>query len=175
MLNNNPMMVYHAKNWYWIVQYATQAWSSAALDYVEFSNTEFLAWKALGGQPTKIPNTSELLQVMKHQVQPHIMAPGIRLTSNSSPELNGAYALDDKSLSMMTHRAMSIGPKRPLPGGGTTFNYHDLNGNPHAFTGPQFLAFVHACDTYIYNWEHALANCLNGNGRSFPSINISIG
>jgi hypothetical protein len=171
MLHIMPKSDYHAPDWYWIVTGFANVWSSASLTYVERTNPAYIAWCG-AHHATKISGPDELLQVMQTQVQPSRMATGVLLKSPKT--LSATYAITDVAHASMTALATSIAAGRPLPGGGTTFNYGDITGVQHAFTAPQFLGFAHACDNYVYGWTQALIANLNGKAGSYPTRNLTL-
>jgi len=158
-------IAYNARNWYWLVSGGSQIWSSASMSYIPQNNSTFTAWMEKGHHATKI-NTEDLIEVMQSQVKPTVMKAG--MTVKSPKKLSGVYALDDASHARITTLANSIAAGRPLPGGGSTFNFADNTGTQHAFTSSEFLAFAHACDNFIYNWDQALRSIIMGQGGSFP-------
>jgi hypothetical protein len=152
-------------NWYWLVTGRSQIWSSEALNYIPYNNAAYIAWTNRGNHPTKI-TAEDLVQVMQSQVRPMVMKTG--MTVKSPKKLIGIYALDDASHARITTLANSLAAGRPLPGGGSTFNFADNTGKQHPFTAAEFLAFAHACDNFIYNWDQALRSIIMGDGGSFP-------
>jgi hypothetical protein len=163
------MMLYNANDWYWNVD-GPHLWSSASLSYVKPTDPKYLAWSQRGNYATDMTDKVGMLEVMIRQVQPIIMAQGIVLQNDPG----GSYALTDANLTIMGNLSHLIAAGHPLMGGGETFNFIDVNGVQHAFTGEEFTKFVHACHSYMYNWSQALAIAINGGKVKYPSNKISI-
>ena len=70
--------------------------------------------------------------------------------STATPSLDGDYAIDDASQQRIIGIAAGIAARGRLPGGGTTFNYRDAGGMPHAFSSTDFLNFAAALEDYVY-------------------------
>lgn len=59
------MIPYTVENWYWVVAGSvTHVYSSAAEDYVLVSDSTYLAWVAVGGEPTPISTEALLYEVL---------------------------------------------------------------------------------------------------------------
>jgi len=95
---------------------------------------------------------------------------GIQIVSTGTPALNGTYSIgvdpgtgaDAKSVIDGIYGGIKGGDG--LPGGGTTFVYHDVTGAGHTFDETSFTNFAKAVRDYLY----AL-----GRGQA-PSLPVSI-
>jgi hypothetical protein len=63
-----------------------------------------------------------------------IATTGCRVEFATAPELSGLYGLD---LIVLGQAARDVAAGLGLPGGGETFDYHDMSGTTHAFTAAQ--------------------------------------
>jgi hypothetical protein len=75
---------------------------------------------------------------------------GVQIVSTGTPALNGTYAIDTPAQQNLSAVAAGIASRNRVPGGGTTFNYYDTAGNPHAFNATNFLNFASAVEDYVY-------------------------
>lgn len=75
---------------------------------------------------------------------------GLQIVSTSTPALNGTYAIDAATQQNISAVASGIASRNRVPGGGSTFNYFDMAGAPHAFSATNFLNFAAAAEDYIY-------------------------
>ena len=103
-----------------------------------------------------------------------LIAGGIVLTSTGTPALNGTYSTTPAAAVNISGIATSIANGLGLPGGGTTFNYRDSSGAPHAFDAAHFLPFAAAVRDFIYHCDDALATIQNGGTATFPSNQVTI-
>ena len=166
------MLHYNPHAWYWAVAtFPLQVWSSAALGYVDRNNAGFANWVQRGHQPTKIGTPEELLQVMQHSVQPHVMRMGVTVESQSTPALNAVYRVTEAALLTIGRLAITLGPKR---GNTKTASLPDANGTPHTFMAAQLNELVTACDAYVMQWAEALAHNVAGTVVAYPSNIITI-
>lgn len=169
------MMPFNAANWYWAVGgSATQVWSSAACAYVPVTDTAYLAWVAAGRRPTPIDSAASLYDVLLAQWAPAAQSAGVQVTSTGTPALNGTYDIDDKSVAYITALSTGIAAGKPLPGGGTTFNYPDASNVMRAFSSADFLNFAAAVEGFIYNFEQSLLILLNGGSATMPTPALTI-
>jgi hypothetical protein len=67
-----------------------------------------------------------------------------------------------------------IAAGKPLPGGGSTFNYPDLANVMHAFNSTNFLNFATAIEGLIYNVTQALYTLVTGGSATLPSNSLTI-
>jgi hypothetical protein len=168
-------MNYSPSNWYWIVAGSTtQVWSSARVQYVPVTDATYVAWLAAGGVPTKIDSAGSLWQVLVAQWLPTAFSGGVAVTSTGTPALSGTYATDPASIANIVALSTGIAAGKPLPGGGSSFNYPDSSGAMHAFTAANFLDFAAAIEALIYNAEQSLSTLLNGGSASMPSPSLTI-
>lgn len=166
---------YNPAAWYWIVAGSTsQVWNSAAVEYVAVNDQTYVAWLSSGGMPTKIANATELVQVLLQQWAPLVQASGLQVSSIGTPALNGTYAIDSASQAQITSLSTGIAAGKPLPGGGSTFNYPDITGGQHAFNATNFLDFAASIEGYIYNFNQALIASVNGTPTALPSTTLTI-
>jgi hypothetical protein len=152
-----------------------QVWSSAQSAYVSItdaSHTEWLA--ATGNRATNIGSAAELVQVMQQQVVPLLQASGVAIISTNTPSLSGTYAIDPASLANLTALSTGIAAGKPLPGGGTNFNYADIAGAQHVFTAAAFLNLAAAIETYVYDFDQALAALIAGQSATMPVAPLTI-
>jgi len=94
---------------------------------------------------------------------------GIVLTCTSNAALSGTYAIDPLSQQKITAIAAAINANLGLPGGGSTFNYPDISGAPHAWTAVEFPKLAKAALNFIYALDVALAG-----STSLPSTAVPI-
>jgi hypothetical protein len=80
----------------------------------------------------------------------------------------------DRDISNITALATGIAAGKPLPGGGSTFNYPDITGAAHAFSAANFLNFGTAIEDYVYNYRETLRTLLGGGSGSLPSSSLTI-
>lgn len=166
---------YTPGNWYWIVAGSTsQVWASARISYVPITDSAYVTWLSDGNLPSRINSPTELYAVLLTQWLPGVVSAGCAVTSTATPALNGTYALDQPSLFNITSLSAGIAAGKPLPGGGTTFNYPDISSAQHAFTGANFLDFAAAIETLIYSAQQALAALLAGTSAAFPALSVTI-
>jgi hypothetical protein len=168
-------MIYNPSNWYWVVAGSTtQVWSSAGVAFVPITDETYTAWLAAGNVPTPIASANDLWQVLVAKWLPRAMGNGAAITSTGTPALNGTYATDPKSIANITALSTGIAAGKPLPGGGSTFNYPDVSGTMHAFSAVNFLNFATAIEGLVYAAEQALSTLLNGGTATMPSSTLTI-
>jgi hypothetical protein len=168
-------MKYNPSNWYWIVAGSTtQVWASARCQYVPVADATYVAWLAAGNLPSRIGSVAELVEVLQQQWMPQAIAGGVAVTSSGTPALNGTYAVDAGSQANIAALSTGIAAGKPLPGGGATFNYPDIEGTQHAFSAANFLNFAAAIEGYIYALDQALATLVNGGSAALPSTPLAI-
>jgi hypothetical protein len=165
---------YNPTNCYWVVAGSTtQVWSSSTFTYVPLTDATYVAWLAEGNLPSKIGSILELVEVMSLQVLPSIMTT-VQITSTATPALNGTYAISAGSQSNIIALSTGIAAGKPLPGGGSTFNYADATGTQHAFTSANFLDFASAIEGFIYNLGQAIGEKVAGGSNALPSSTLVI-
>src|SRR6185437_8581075 len=154
-------MSFIINNWYWYIgTERNTVYSSASASYVPINDAAFIAWQAADKthQPTLIATEGALFNIL-NMTYPLgtpagktalLLQGSINITCTSIPELNGSYVIDDTSRSTITSIAAAINANLGLPGGGSTFEYADANGNAHSWPGPQFIALAKAIMNYIY-------------------------
>jgi hypothetical protein len=142
--------------------------------YVEQTAPAYRTWSANGYFPTVIASPADLFLVLLQDIQPRIMAQGVTLQCYGSPHLAGTYTLNDQATNLIGNINGNIVAGRPLPGGGTTFNFTDAKGVQYSFTALQFENFATACANYAYSWQQALITNLNGGNTLYPSTAITI-
>jgi hypothetical protein len=167
------MITYNVANWYWIVGGDnTQVFSSARMAYVPVTDATYQAWLASGGGATTTASPVYLFEVLQAQLFPFI--PPVTITSTATPALNGRYSIDPDAQQNITALSTGIAAGKPLPGGGSTFNYPSVDGTMHAFTGSDFLNFATAVEGYIYNYTQAVGAIVAGGSVALPSSNLTI-
>lgn len=142
--------------------------------YVPVADATYQAWLAAGGVATNILNAAELLEVLQNQWSPLVSAAGVAIVSTGTPALNGTYAIDPATLANIVGLSTGIAAGKPLPGGGSTFNYRDIVGSPHAFTAANFLNFAAAIESYVYGADQAIETLVNGGTAMPPSQPVTI-
>lgn len=155
-------MIYNVANWYWIVGGdETKLWSSAQVAYVAPTDAAYVSWTEAGNIPTRIASEEELGDVFAAQYPAgwpptpqdeigRLIAAGVEVHSTGTPAINAVYAIDQGAQSNISGVATGIASRNRLPGGGSTFNYGDIEGVNHAFTATQFLDFAAAVEDYVY-------------------------
>ena len=167
--------MYNVANWYWAVAGSTtQVWSSQRMEYVATTDATYSAWLAQGNAPTRISSAASLAAVMSSQFAPVVLAVGVQVTSTATPALNGTYALDQVSQNQITAIAAGIAAGKGLPGAGTTFNWPDASGTPHAFSSANWTDFASAVETYIYNFTESLLTIVSGGSATMPAQPVTI-
>ena len=78
------------------------------------------------------------------------IAAGITIASTGTPALDGAYAIDTDAKSVIDGIYAGIKSGDGLPGGGSTFVFHDMAGSPHSFDATGFSALAKAVRDYLY-------------------------
>jgi hypothetical protein len=168
-------MRYSPSNWYWIVAGSTtQVWASARCAYVPVTDATYVAWLAAGNSPTNIASANSLWQVLVAQWLPNAMGGGVAITSTGTPALNSTYATDPNSIANIVALSTGIAAGKPLPGGGSSFNYPDATGAMFAFSSANFLNFAAAVEGLIYNAQQALSTLVNGGSAAMPSPALTI-
>lgn len=169
------MRQYDVSAWYWIVAGdETKLWSSAGMAYVAADDAGYEAWLSAGGHPTRIVNAAELAEVIEAQWLPGHLAAGVAVNSTATPGLDATYACDADAQAKITALSTGIAAGKPLPGGGASFNYRDMAGANHAFTGPDFLNFAAAIEGYIYGLIQALGTRIAGGEATLPTTPLAI-
>ncbi len=164
-----------ASNWYWSVGGSqTQVWSSARAQFVPVTDAAYSAWLAAGHVATRILNAGELYEVLMAQWVPAVQATGVQVTSTANPALNGTYAIDAVAQAQLSALSTGIAAGKPLPGGGTTFNYPDMSRAMHAFSAADFLNFATAIEGFLYSFEQNLMALLNGQNAPLPAPSLTI-
>lgn len=166
--------VYNSSNWFWSVAGSTsQVWSSARCSYVPVTDPAYVEWRASGCVATPIESAGSLFNVLLAAWVPGLLALGLNIVSTSNPALNGNYNIADQATNI-TAVATGIAAGKPLPGGGSTFNYPDSSSVMHAFTAANFMDFAIAVEGFVYNFEQALNALLNGQSATLPPNTVQI-
>ena len=173
------MSPYDPAKWYWIVTGdTTRVWSSAAAAYVPTSDAGYIEWLAEGNVPTRIASEAELREVFAQQypagwppnpVQVAFAGP-LAVTCTSIPALNDNYAIDQQTQAQITGIAAAISAGLGLPGGQSTFNWPDAEGNAHPWPEAQFTAFAKGVLNYLYG----VAQFAAGHQPSLPPLSLTI-
>lgn len=170
-----PIPIITFSDHYWFVGGdTTKVWSSARVRYVEPTDAAYLAWMVGGRVASNIATSGELFELLIAQWVPLVFSQGVAVTSTGMPSLKGTYALSDRAISQITTIATGIAAGKPLPGGGSTFNYPDISNTMHEFTETNFLNFGISIEGYVYNFEQALSTLLNGGAANLPSSSLTI-
>lgn len=175
MSSSTGLITYDPMDWYWVVAGTTNPWASARVQYVAPTDPTYLAWQA--GPPPRaasnIDSAASLGDVLNTQWAPQALAT-LTIQSTGSPALNGTYAMDQGTQAQITGIAAGIAAGRGLPGGGSTFNWPDVFGQPHAFSSTNFLNFASAAESYIYNFTQQLNLLVNNLPATLPTQPITI-
>lgn len=99
-----------------------------------------------------------------------MIAGPVPLQSTGTPSLNATYATDVTTQTQMTAIASAINAGLGLPGGGSTFNWPDSDGNAHQWNEAQFLQFAHSLMNFLY----ACTQVVGGHSTSLPASPIVI-
>ena len=99
-----------------------------------------------------------------------MLAAGIQIVSTSTPALDGTYPVDDATWSEMAGILAGLGAGLTVPGGGSTFNWPDAGGAPHAFTAAEFKALAQATMNFVY----ALDAIVKSNSGTLPTQPVTI-
>ncbi len=165
--------MYNPADWYWFVAGSTsQVWSSRRVQYVPVTDADYLAWCGAGNFASRIISAAELGDVLMQQWLPSIFAAGIQIASAGTPALNGTYAFDEATQTKIA--GVVAGLAAGIPGGGSTFNWPDASGTPHAFTAANFTEFCTALKDYAYSYTQALGALLAGGSASLPAQPVTI-
>jgi len=165
-------------DWYWIVDDdTTQVWSSAKARYVTLTDPLYEEWLE-SHTPTKIDSEASLFGILMDKYPSGtpmgrllaMMNGAIQITSSSKPSLNGTYAIDSASRGNITGIATSINAGLGVPGGAETFNYPDIQGQPHQWTASLFIEFARE----VMNFVYAISQVLGGHSVDIPSQPITI-
>lgn len=164
---------YNCADWYWLVGGDTsRMWSSARMTFVPATAPPYQAWIQAGKSATQIGSLSELFSVLIETCFPIASAAGITVYCQSDDALSGQYSIDAKSLQDISSISTGIAAGKPLPGGGDTFAYPI--GSNHRFTGPVFLDFAAAIESFVWAYQQAVSDRLNGTATALPSSILTI-
>jgi hypothetical protein len=94
----------------------------------------------------------------------------VTVVSAAVPAVNADYPIDPATRTQMTSIAATINAGLGLPGGGSTFNWADVNGNPHQWPQEQFTAFAGA----VMNFVYACTQVVQGHSTTLPDTTLSI-
>ena len=95
----------------------------------------------------------------------------IPVVSTSNPSLSGVYPLNDRQYAFIAGVASQIANNRGVPGGGETFNFYDIDNQPHAFSAEEFLNFGQAISAFV---SAALDAIHQAPGAQMPTVPITI-
>ena len=160
---SNMSNMFNVRNWYWIVGGSTtQVYSSASVSYVPMSDPTYNMWISEGNHPTVIDNEADLSGVFFWQYPQGwykntavtsanaAITHGITIVSQSTPSLNGIYALDSNSIENITGTELYILTNGTFPEGTETFPWADKNGTVHIFPNvAMFKAFATAVGDFV--------------------------
>jgi hypothetical protein len=168
--------MFDISNWYWTIpNEEQQVWSSARVAYIDHSDATYQAWLANGSVPTAAASQADLAATILTQWLPFKLGQGVQIESASTPALSGTYATDFVSTSNISALATGIAAGKALPSGADTFSYDDAAGIPHEFTGPQFVSFGAAVESYCYNLRNALKALVLGQDATLPNQPVQMG
>jgi hypothetical protein len=128
---------------------------------------DYQAWLAAGNTSDPVP----VVHLTLAQQAAQLLASGtVQVTSAATPALSGTYWIDPISRGNVIAVQTSINAGLGLPGGGSTFNYLDSSGAPHAFTASDFTHFATAIRDYVY----ALTQVAAGASQTLPTTPLTI-
>jgi hypothetical protein len=167
--------MYNPADWYWVVAGSTtQVWCSARMAYVPVTDTTYASWLASGYTPSTVASEDDLVVLMQEQWEPLANAAGVIVTSTSTPTINGTYAIDASARTFIYDLAYDVANGGSLPGGGTTFDYPDINGIQHAFSATNFSNFAAAIESFIAARLAAYTASIKGTPTPLPPNTLTI-
>lgn len=103
------------------------------------------------------------------------MRAGVNITSTGTPALNGTYAIDQGSLSLITGEQVFIGTTGKFTNGQATRNWRDITGGVHLFPSTaEFTAFAEAVAGYADALDAALSVVQAGGAWIAPPMPSAI-
>lgn len=102
------------------------------------------------------------------------IAAGIAITSTANADLNATYALDGVSTSQIYQIGLFASRFNVFPSGTTTQMYPDMTGAPHAFTVPEFIAFLLAVAPLVSALTEQAAVMAHGGEPAWPAQTATI-
>jgi len=119
--------------------------------------------------PTASQIAAQEAAVLAAQAQAALAA-GLKVSSTSTPALNGTYAVDALSQMDIIAIETSLNAGKGFPGGSTTFGYPDCAGVQHAFTESAFTDFAAAVRDYVYG----IRAVISGAATTLPASSVAI-
>lgn len=102
------------------------------------------------------------------------LAKGITITSTSLSAVNATYALDNTSTAQIFQIGTFTNSFGFFPNGFMEQAYPDVNGVPHLFTVPVFVAFLRAVAALVSNLQTQAAILTNGGTANWPPQTANI-
>lgn len=113
------------------------------------------------------PPTSEPTATDQYQTA---MTQGIKVTSSSTPALNGTYGVSSNDQSNVSSEALYISTFQEFTTGTDTINWQDLSGAIHIFPNTAlFMTFAKATSQYVSACKQTIMTLTNGGTATFPS------
>jgi hypothetical protein len=190
---------------YWMVGGDTlHVWSLSDNQFVDVSNTGYVAWLTLPGSNTsKIPDTSSLYNVIASTYPDHLpvsapileangglspqqsydwrKAAGLNIAYTGQPTLSGRYPIDDIWLDrLMKGALLRCGTtalslcSTPFPFNAATYTYFDLGGAPRNMSIVQMQVITLAIQDYSAELYAQLWIGLGGSAPTWPSSTVTV-
>ena len=134
------------------------------------SNTN--AWPYQGTISNTDARYTAFMSLQAQNAVANQLASGAVVTCISATSLSGTYAVSAPAQAALAGAFTSAAAGHVL-GGGSTFNYPDTSGTPHAFTAAQFVTVGNALGDYAYKVNAQGAVIAGGGTPTWPSNALS--
>jgi hypothetical protein len=189
---------FNPENWYWFIAGdINHVWGSAAQELVAITDSTYFAWLAAGNITIGIDSYDSLYGVLLVRAPDiaalvagawvaagyldpqtsynYLVSVGCQVTSTANPStLNGTYPIDTDTLALYDGVMASINSDKGLPGGGSTFNLLDIEGNFHPIGASDFTNLAEALRNYIYDLAVCLMALLGSHTATWPTQPVAI-
>src|SRR4051812_45516279 len=91
------------------------------------------------------------------QLAQQALASGVAVESNSTPDLNGVYAIDAESRTDIMAEMLSLSGNQTFTNGNLMIDWPDVGMKPHTFDVTQFHSFATALGNYITSLKQVMA------------------
>lgn len=160
-------LFYDITKWYWVVSDSiSQVWSSAKVEYVATTDSDYVSWLKSGGIPSTI-STESGLQAFFSQYYPAgwpltsaekaeiealntLNNNGVQISSIGSPEINGTYSTNTNSIANINAIMTYILANNAFPNGAESMAWADIAGIIHLFPNiTVFKSFATSFANYV--------------------------
>lgn len=144
--------------------------NAPATGEIELTVEQWKAWLSAPGQWTVsegnlVPYTPPAPPLTLAQQASQALLAGLKISSASTPALDGTYVVDESAQARMNRIAVYLQVNGTFPGSASTITWLDASGAKHTFDAAQFKALATAIGDYVA----AIDDVILGLSTTLPS------